>query len=237
MLLSNTSPHCENPKGRTFVEATHVILDDADPTVSGMKFIEALKKIDLSKPPTTTSYVLHSRNTLLVTFSLVAPIPMEHLRNLTWKSDDTGQLRRIGEKQWGIRIPSKQFQGLRIGTRSDYSVNLPKWTTDIIVTYLANNRPRLQGAGECDFVFRPIAGPTASLRGTAAMEAASLTDIVHRATSSIIGSPGCGPNDMRRIAAMNLIMHDKTGNPYPAIAELLHISVPKAKKDFAHIKV
>ncbi|WP_420128150.1 hypothetical protein [Longimicrobium sp.] len=176
---------------------------------------------------------LRVRDLLYVSMLVRNPLRKKHWSQMTWRADNTGQLRKRAGGDYQIFIPRRYFKSLAEFRDEDYLADVDPALTPLIDDYLAACRPLLLGAEGCDWVFRP--GPVGSRRvNTEPFTYGSwLSSIVVRYIPEY-APRGFNPHAVRHIVATHLVRTRPDG--IDRAADALHNTRSMIKKTYGHLR-
>lgn len=204
-------------------EPIRAILDLPNP-MDGIA--DAVARMDADRPCTAgVSEAIWARDRLLVTLLASNPLRARNVRELTYLPDNSGQLRRDGDKGWRIFIAKKHFKNQRGAARhKDYSSAVHPSVWPHIERYLKQFRPQLAAPGNAR-VFVSSVNPDGEMR--------SLNRRFETLSRRYFaGCRNVGPHSMRHIVATAIIK--RTGN-FTAAALVLHDQESTVRTHYAHL--
>jgi len=163
-------------------------------------------------PPGGEAELVWARNYLLLGLFASNPLRVRNMKELTWRDDNTGDLRKDPDGHYRIFIPGPRMKN-RYGfaLSRDYDVPVQTALTAIIDEYLERYWPRLT-KGRTDRIFVGTTDPERVWN--------YLPDAFYDITTKcFVGTPGFRPHAMRHITATALIK--ETGG-FTAAALVLH---------------
>jgi integrase/transcriptional regulator with XRE-family HTH domain len=169
---------------------------------------------------------LARRNELLLGFLASNPLRAKNIRNLTYRSDNSGSIYKDAAGQWRIRILGKHFKNRSRVGRKVYDVQVAKWLASRVEDYVTVFRPVLVGD-------TPDAGWfLLSSRGGGRL---TIGAHVYKLTKSLI--PQCGgisSHAFRHLVATDWLT--KNPNDFVTVAELLNDTVAVVLSEYAHLR-
>ncbi len=173
---------------------------------------DAIRKMDYDRPPPGgEAELLWWRNRILLSLSASNPLRARNLKELTFREDNTGSLRRDPDGHYRIVIKSKFLKNHTGAGAKEYNVRVQKSLTPYLDQYLKKYLPRL-ARGMTDRVFVKTTQPEE--------EWTCLNYTFGRITRRYFkNSPGFGPHCMRHIVATSLV---KRHGSFAAAATVLH---------------
>jgi len=143
-------------------------------------------------------------------------------------------LKRRKNGEWWLEFRKEEFKN-RHALNSDYSVRVDIHMWPIIERYRSEFRPLLQGAGECDYVFRPAPGSRVKSKCQPIPRAAIFNLLQGLTYSYIDDSPGFGPHAFRHIVATDIIKKNPEFGFFLA-SKALHDRVETVERAYGHLK-
>src|SRR5690606_13493773 len=135
------------------------------------------------------------------------PLRIGQIAAMTYRSDGTGSLVRVGPGRFRLRFKPSDFKNEKGAAKGPYDVEVDPSVIPWVERYLVEARPYLVDANSTDRFFLPaVAGPR---KGNAALENAGLnapsgysaggllTRIKYLTSVYIDGCPGFGPQAFR----------------------------------------
>lgn len=173
----------------------------------------------------------HMRDLLLVRLLMWNPLRIHHYAVLTYRKDNKGDLYKTSSGAWRIRFGSLDFKNQNGAASSDYDVEVSPTLWPSIEEYLADVRPHLLGAADCEYLFRPVDMKTpkqASYR-TKPWNVCAITHRFLRLTRRFIpGNPGFGPHAFRTIITTDYLKRNP--GDYQTAGAILN-DLPQTVKD------
>jgi integrase/transcriptional regulator with XRE-family HTH domain len=224
-------------QGRVVDEPIEFIIKTKHP----MRFLRHLiNNIEQNAPPSTRVKVmkaLYFRNRLFIRMLCANPLRLKHYQRMTWNKDNTGNLYQDDDGKWRLRYRASDFKNERGAAKKAYDVPIAQSLWKDIEEYLFKHRPELQGADECDYVFRPAAKFRSSrhvTKPTDMLPINYMSRIIRQLTQQYLDCDGFGPHAFRHIIATDYIKNHPEG--FEVAARVLHITVNTVRRDYAHIK-
>jgi hypothetical protein len=179
------------------------------------------------------------RDMFLVRFLTANPLRIKHFTLMTWRADNTGNLYQERDRSWWLRFSKDDFKNRKSLKKDkfskDYRAPLPPSLWDYVKKYLSVYRPLLQGAKDCDYVFRPCAlGGSGEPDDVAPMWGDSLGDTLHKAAERYLRCIGFGPHAYRHIIATDYLRNHPSG--IMVAASILHDTPEMVLKHYGHLQ-
>lgn len=174
-----------------------------------------------------------ARNLLFVAMIIRNPLRREHWREMTYRADGTGTLRRQSDGSWTLFIPKADFKALAGFRRHDYVAVLAPELGPMIADYLENHRKHLFGADSSDLLFLGMnqgrgKGSVIRLNSDAVLQDLTARYLKHLVTR------GFRPHALRHIIATHLVRNHKDG--IDRAADALHNTREMILKTYGHIR-
>ena len=187
---------------------------------------DAVRRLDADRPATTGKMeAIWARDRLLLMLTASNPLRARNLRELTWREDNTGHLRRDANGGWRIVMRREEFKNYEGAAKDrDYDMAVQEELWPSIERYLAEYRQTLVRVG-CDFVFGSSRSPGRQWAGLNRR-------FEHLTRRYVHNCPGVGPQSMRHIVATAILK--KTGN-VTAAALVLHDREETVRAHYAHL--
>lgn len=179
------------------------------------------------------SRALLTRDLLFVSMLVRNPLRRKHWLRMTWRPDNTGQLRRRKDGNYEIFLPRVQFKALAGFRDEDYLARVDPALTPLIEEYLLCCRPLLQDADKCDLVFRPgtvgrrqrVIGPVENSTWLCRIVARHIPEYAPR---------GFSPHAVRHIIATHFVRNYDDG--IDRAADALHNTRWMILKTYGHLR-
>jgi len=170
--------------------------------------------------------VTWARDIALAAMLTSNPLRILNFTELTYRPDNTGQLRQMADGNWRIVICKKLFKNMRGAAKEhDYDQAVDPSMTPYITRYIRTYRPLIGGARP-ELVFVSTDHPD--------REFDKLDVVVRNWTEKYVENcQGIGPHSFRHIVATHIIKAT-LGNFFLA-ARALHDSPITVERDYAHI--
>ncbi len=192
------------------------------PLMSIDKLVAAVKRLEAQGPLTGKhEEAIWGRDLLLLSLMISNPLRARNLRELTYRPDGTGHLRRTAQGEWRIVIHRQEFMNPWEGRNYNMRVDRSVWP--YIERYLTCYRPVLGGCRP-ELVFASSRSPDRPWWG--------LNERMKAITRRNLRCPGVGPHDIRHLVVSSII--EKTGN-FRLAAAILHDSPAAMKKRYSHL--
>lgn len=187
---------------------------------------DAVRRLDAkSSGQSGRRAAIFARDRLLLTLTASNPLRARNLRELTWRTDNTGHLRQDCNGVWRIALPREAFKNFNGAARErDYDMPIQEELWPYIERYLRSYRPLLVKSGS-DLVFGSSKRRFGEWQSLNKRFAYLMGKYVH-------GCPGVGPHAMRHIVATSILK--STGN-IKAAALVLHDHEETVRKHYAHL--
>jgi hypothetical protein len=163
-----------------------------------------------------------ARRRLLLSMLASNALRLRNMRDLTWRADNTGQLRKDVHGKWEILIPAALMKNPHLG---DYNAPVQEHAVRHLERWLRDFRPMLGARGN-DRLFVS----SKKSRGAWKCMKAAFRDLTVR---YFVGTPGFGMHSMRHIVATTII---KDMGSFELAAKALHDQVDTVKKHYAKFK-
>lgn len=219
---------------RDVEEPIDFILRDAHPVRYLYKLADSVEE---NLPPESAAKYQRAmayRDMFLVRFLTANPLRIKHFAQMTWRTDNTGNLYRREDGSWWLRFPKEVFKNRR-SLKKKYEAMLPPSLWTYVGTYLVKYRPLLLGALNCDYVFRP--GPRGGsfkhkTGDSEPMLASSLSKILRNYARKLLNCMGFGPHAYRHIVATDYLKNNPDG--LRIAASILHDRPETILKYYGH---
>ena len=141
------------------------LLEHPDPREAYAALIRSMDDRCPDERTSPTYYHVHLRDRVIAHLALQSALRNKNLRELTWRPDNTGHLRRR-DGNWWLFIPRKQFKnsyssyfGLA-NKKVDYTLELhdDDGLFPLLEEYVAHSRPHLMHGASTDVLFVPSTG-------------------------------------------------------------------------------
>jgi hypothetical protein len=184
--------------------------------------VAALKRLEAQRPLAGKhEEAIWGRDLLLLALMISNPLRTRNLRELTYRPDGTGHLRKTAQGEWRIVIHGHEFMNPSKGRNYDMRVDRSVWP--YIQRYLTCYRPVLVGYRP-ELVFASSSTPDRAWWG--------LNERMKALTRRNLNCAGVGPHAIRHIVASSII--EKTGN-FRLAAAILHDSPAAMKKHYSRL--
>jgi integrase len=171
------------------------------------------------------SEAIWARDRLLLSLTMSNPLRARNLKELTYKPDNTGHLRKTPVGGWRIFIPKEDFKNVNGAAKTkdyDQAVNESIWPH--IDRYLRDYRNVL-GGSRPDLVFVSKKTPGREWR--------ALNRRYEKLTRLYMaGCPGTGPHSIRHIVATTMI---KNSGDIAGAAAVLHDEEETVRQHYKHL--
>lgn len=165
------------------------------------------------------------RDLLLLMLLSSNPIRARNVKELTWRSDNSGELRQDADGGWRIVIERHRLKNADGAARdADYNCRVQPAVWPHLERYLREYRPLLTGAAT-DYVFISPSGKNRPWRGLNRRFMA----ITRR---FFVGTPGFGPHAMRHIVATAIL---KRSGSIVLAAKALHDRPATVQKHYGFL--
>ncbi len=178
----------------------------------------------------TITEALRARDLLLIGLMMCSPLRAKNLKHLTYRADNTGNLRLAPDGTWQVEIVKEHFKN-RDGAASKrkYRIDLDPTVYGDIESYLRAFRPMLLrgDASASDYLF--VSSKACNGNGP--------WDHLNRRIESLTAKflmqcPGVGPQAVRHIVATAIV---KAAGEYNTAALVLHDEEETVKTAYAHL--
>lgn len=186
---------------------------------------DAIDRMDYDRPPPDgEAERVWARNRLLLALTASNPLRARNLKELTWREDNTGSLRRDSDGNYRIYLKSAQLKNHSGAGATDYDVRVQSKLTPFIDKYLRDYLPKFSN-GVTDRVFVQTVHPERKWE--------TLNHTFRIMTRRYFeNSPGFGPHAMRHIVATALI---KRYGSFTAAAKVLHDFESTVRKHYGFL--
>jgi site-specific recombinase XerC len=192
------------------------------PLMSIDNLVAAVKRLEAQRPLTGKhEETIWGRDVLLLALLISNPLRTRNLRELTYRSNGTGHLRKTAQGEWRIVIHRQDFLNPWEGRNYNMRVDRSVWP--YIERYLTGYRPVLVGYRQ-ELVFASSSTPERAWWG--------LNERMKALTRRNLRCPGVGPHAIRHNVASSII--EKTGDIRLAAA-ILHDSPAAMKKHYSRL--
>lgn len=171
-----------------------------------------------------TDEALWARDLLLMSLLMSNPLRRRNLMELTYRGDNSGNLRKTSAGEWRIFIPRRKFKNADNGAAKDRDYDQPI-EADVwhFIEQYIEIREHLTSS---DLVFVSSAFPGRTWRG--------VTNRFRDLTASYVdGCPGVGVQAMRHLVATHIIINSR--GDYEFAARILHDRPETVRKHYAHL--
>lgn len=207
--------------------------DPKDPLLASLdlpmpldNFVTAVRRCESCRPSTGGEWeAVWARDLLLLALTMSNPLRVRNLRELTYRPDNTGQLRKNRAGEWRIFIARPNFKNVKGAAKDkDYDQAVDPSVWPYIERYLADYRAVI-GGSRPELVFVSSENPNVEWEGLDRRYAILTKRYVP-------GCPGVGPHAIRHIVATSIII--KTGD-FLLAADTLHDKPATVEKHYAHL--
>lgn len=187
--------------------------------------LDAIDRMDQDRPPPGgEAELVWARNRLLLSLLASNPLRARNLKELTWREDNSGSLRRDPDGNYRIFLGSPKLKNHTGAGAQDYNVRVQPTLTPFIDRYLRDYLPKLS-RGVTDRIFVQTIHPERQWM--------CLNDTFRKLTRRyFVNSPGFGPHAMRHIVATALV---KLHGSFTAAAKVLHDFEETVRKHYGHL--
>lgn len=195
--------------------------------------VELERRVSASGPSPTTApirYAAWIRDRLLIRLLISNPLRKNQIQTLTWRSDNTGELRQDHDGQWWLVFEVRRFKNDRFAAKRKYQAPVDGWVAELIPQYLEAARPRLYGAGECDYLFLPCKKTNGSRLGFSSLDI-RLAGITKKFLPDV-APRGFRTHAFRHIIATGML---KNGYTVDEVAAVLHDRPNTIRKAYSHL--
>jgi len=215
-------------RSRDPFEPIKVILEQPNPMESVSDMVQRMKA---NRPSTGgVTEAIWARDLLLIKLLASNPLRAKNLKLLTYKADNSGQLRQARDGSWRIFIPPECFKN-QAGAAKDHPYDMPvdEAVWGDIERYLKQSRPLLPNAIETDYVLLSADGEAA----TNGWE--TLNRRVFALTQQyLLHCPGVGPQAFRHINATAILK--MLPGAWEVAAQVLHDREDTVREHYAHLR-
>lgn len=220
------------------------ILSSPSPLKVLLRFVRDLE----SNPPPVMhhrDYVVWLRDVVFLKLIVSNPLRASHFALMRHRLDNTGNLYRAIDGHWRLRFNSSDFKNEKGAAHEDYDVAVEPSVGPWLSRYLAESRPHLIGASECDYLLLPcVRGPNRGKRADgdyatdkAGMWTGEAISVRMRALTKqyLADTPGFCAQAVRHIIATDhLKRHPRD---YVTVAKLLHDKLETVIREYGHLSV
>lgn len=209
-------------------EPIRSILDLANPMDA---IADMLFRMNADRPLTNgTLEAVWARDMVLIKMLMSNPLRIRNLEELTWRPDNSGQLRQRADGSWHITLQRDCFKNHRGAARDrDYDNPVDPSVWPILQQYLSIHRSRLLSGRRSDYVF--LSHESESGTGPWAAMHRRVFVLTKR---YLWGCPGVGPQAFRHIVATAILKNSP--NDWQTAALVLHDRVETVQKHYAHLR-
>lgn len=171
-----------------------------------------------------------ARDVLLIKLLASNPLRAKNLKLLSYRGDNTGQLRQARDGSWRIFIPPEFFKN-QAGAAKDRPYDMPvdEAVWGDIERYLKHFRPLFPGAQETEFVFLSADGRAESNGWE------TLNKRVFQLTRQhLLHCPGVGPHAFRYINGTAILK--ALPGAWEVAAQVLHDREDTVRQHYAHLR-
>jgi hypothetical protein len=229
-------------KSRDPIAPIASILSSPSPLKILLQFVYDLE----SNPPPILhhrDYVVWIRDVLFLKLIVSNPLRASQFAVMRYQSNNRGNLYQAADGHWRMRFTAEDFKNEKGAAYAPYDVAVEPSVGPWIARYLAESRPYLIGASECDFLLLPcVPGPNHGKRadGDYATDKGGMwtgEGISRRMKALtrkyVADTPGFGTQAIRHIIATDhLIRHP---GDYLAVAKLLHDKLETVLNEYGHL--
>lgn len=180
---------------------------------------------------------LAARNIALVKLLTMNPLRVNQLAMMTYRADNTGNLRRKQDGSWELVYEPWEFKNEKGAAKETYRADIHPWAADSLECYLFEHRRALPAAEHCDYVFlgRLI---RRKQKGLAKYKLSGISKTIRDLTRTYleeVAPKGFGPHAFRHIIATHYLKCHP-GN-YPLVAQILHDKLETVMDAYGHLQV
>ncbi|MBL8428604.1 MAG: hypothetical protein JNJ95_01755 [Dechloromonas sp.] len=192
---------------------------------------DMVQRMKAARPSTGgVTEAIWARDVLLIKLLASNPLRAKNVKLLSYRPDNSGQLRQARDGSWRIVITPEWFKN-QAGAAKDQPYDMPVdealWGD--IERYIKHFRPHLAGAKESDFVFLSADG-SADTNGWE-----SLNKRVFQLTKRyLLHCPGAGPHAFRYINGTAILK--ALPGAWEVAAQVLHDKEETVRKHYAHLR-
>ena len=189
-------------------------------------FTQAIRRLEC-RPPSEASgdEAVWARDLLLLALTTSNPLRALNLRRLTYRPDNTGQLRQNSAGEWRIVIERSWFKNVKGAAKHhDYDQAVDPAVWPHIRRYLKDYR-KLLGGTRPELVFVSSVDPNRLWKGLNRR-----FEVLTR--RYVPGCPGVGPHAMRHIVCTSIILG---GGSFQLAADTLHDREATIRKHYSHL--
>lgn len=168
-----------------------------------------------------------ARDMLLIKLTASNPLRDKNIRELTYRADNTGQLRQTATGEWSIFVRKQELKNQNgVARDRDYDMPVRPEVWPDIERYLKQYRPMLaKSKSDVLFLTERWGGPFSE---------DALGQRFHILTKNYLhGCPGVGPHALRHIVATSILK--ASPNDWAAAAWALHDDEATVRKHYAHL--
>lgn len=229
-------------KSRDPKEPISNILSSPSPLRMLLQFVYAL---EANPPPIVhhRDYVLWIRDVVFLKLIVSNPLRASQFALMRYHSNNRGNLYQAADGHWRMRFTSADFKNEKGAANEPYDVAVEPSVGPWIARYLAESRPYLIRASECDFFLLPgRPGPNLGKRANGDYSTDkggmwtgdSISKRMRVLTRQYVAdTPGFGTQAIRHIIATDhLIRHP---GDYLTVAKLLHDKLETVLREYGHL--
>ena len=218
------------------------ILSSPSPLKVILRFVYDLE----SNPPPLLhhrDYIVWLRDVVMTKMISSNPLRASQFGMMRYRDDNLGNLYQAIDGHWRIRFFAADFKNEKGAAFEDYDVAIEPSVGPWIARYLAESRPHLLGASECDYFFLPgVPGPNHGQRkfGEEVPDKGGMWNgdsiskrLVVLTKQYICGTPGFRAQAFRHIIATDHLMRHP--GDYLSVAKLLHDTLATVLKEYGHL--
>lgn len=223
------------------------ILRHQHPIAVGLRMVR--DALDHARPIETSPY-LHAvdyQRALAFLMLMLVVFRSATMRNLTWRSDGTGNVRRLADG-WEIVVEAESFKNCYnpelfgpSWNRRDYERTLGNWGmfNEVMEYFVEKCRPILLGGRKSDLLFPPPKGRTDWSESNFNYLVTSFTRKWcvwnPRYKTGMVGVRAFGPHPARNIVATHIIRNHPTEERWQRAAQVLHTGVDKVRTRYGWV--
>ncbi|KGW85339.1 hypothetical protein [Burkholderia pseudomallei] len=222
-------------KGRNPEDVIRNILDKRRPIEAIIEMVGRMKEA-LPSLNKRLQRLAFERDILFIQMLMANPLRIHNYSIMTWRSDNSGNLYQTEDGAWRIRFSPEDFKNQKGAAKNPYDVGVSKHLWKDIEHYLKEIRPHLQGANECDFVFRQSKAnsPIGEIQKAMAWATNYMSlRVLYLTRTFIPNSQGFGPHAFRHIIATDYLKNHP--HQYMSVAFILHDTLRTVMSEYAHV--
>ncbi|RIX47570.1 MAG: hypothetical protein D3M94_07835 [Rhodocyclales bacterium GT-UBC] len=215
-------------QSRDTFEPIKAILELSNPMEEVSDMVQRMKTHRPSTGGLTEA--IWARDLLLIKLLASNPLRAKNMKLLSYRDDNSGQLRQTTDGSWRIVIPPEYFKN-QAGAAKDRPYDMPVdealWSD--LERYIKRYRPLLPHARETDYVFLSADGEAAT-KGWETLN----RRVFHLTKHYLLNCPGVGPHAFRYINGTAILK--AMPGAWEIAAQVLHDKEDTVRKHYAHLR-